>query len=301
MKVQIEEVSPSLAKEWLSLSKGNRKLNNDYVLSLAVSMDQGAWVPEASEVVFDTSGALIDGHHRLSAVEFFGKPIKMAVKRGCPPEARNVIDTGRGRSVTDLLGMYRSVEYPTQRRAALNACTLLLVGIGSGSGHQPLIRTLEDYDRWMRQFREGIDWAVGATFKSGMPTSSARPFGFGAVLGAFAFAQKANPEGVAAFHGRCLRGEGLSAGEPALTLRNFVLIGSNGGIRTGMAASSRRETSLKVLAAIKADLEGQRMAKLMINAHALPFFRAAYRGRAVDKLVEPWSNNEPASNEQSAK
>lgn len=301
MKVQIEDVSPAVASEWLALSKGNRKLNGDYVLSLAVSMEQGGWVPEASEVVFDSAGALIDGHHRLSAVVTLGKSLKMAVKRGVPVEARSVIDTGRTRTMSDLLGMYRSVDYPHQRRAALNACTMLLVGIGSGSGHQPLIRTLDAYDSWTRHFREGIDWSIGATFGSGVAAASSRPFGVGSVLGAFAFAHKANPEGVAAFHGRCVRGEGLQAGEPALTLRNFVLISSNGGIRTGMAASSRRETALKVLAAIKADLEGQSMARLMVNSHALPFFRAAYRGRAVDKLVEPWSDNGAATDKQASK
>jgi hypothetical protein len=296
MKVQIEDVSPKLAKEWLALSKGNRRLNADYVLSLAVAMEQGGWVPEASEVVFDEAGALIDGHHRLSAVEQLGASVRMAVKRGVPSAARNVIDTGRARSMSDLLGMYRDVEYPTQRRAALNACVFLLVGMGSRSGHQPLIRTLDAYDSWMKHFREGIEWAVGANFKNGAPASSSRPFGVGPVLGAFAFAHKTNPQGVASFHERCIRGEGLTAGEAALTLRNFVLISSNGGTRTGMAASSRREVALKVLAAIKADLEGQRMAKLLINSHALPFFRAAYRGRAVDKLVEPWSDNEDSSN-----
>lgn len=73
MKVQIEEVSPSQATEWLKLSKGNRRINEGYALSLAVAMDQGAWVPEASDVVFDEAGALIDGHHRLTAVGIFGK------------------------------------------------------------------------------------------------------------------------------------------------------------------------------------------------------------------------------------
>jgi len=291
MKVQIEYVSPALAAQWLKLSKGNRKLSENYVLTLAISMDSGAWVPEASEVVFDESGALIDGHHRLSAVEAYGKPIKMAVKRGVPPEARSVIDTGRTRSLTDLLGMYRTVDYANWRRAALNVCVDLLVGIGKDSHKRPQIRTLDAYDQWMRQFKDGIDWVIEATMRdSGAPQVAVKAFSVGPILGAFAFAHKIGPAVVAQFHSLAIRGEGLAAKQPALTFRNYAL----GDVRLSrsrrLPARGRREAAIKTLCAIYAHMSGESIAKLQTNSQALPYFRTAYKGRMVDKLVEPFES-----------
>jgi hypothetical protein len=289
MQVKIEVVTPGLAQEWLALSKGNRRLSEGFVLSLAVSMEGGDWIPEASEIVFDNTGALIDGHHRLSAVEVYGKPVPMAVKRGVSPDARNVIDTGRTRSTTDLLGMYRgNVDYINQRRSALNICVLLLAGLGRDSHKLPQIRTLVAYDSWMRHFREGIDWAIHATLASAAGVSS-RTFARGPVLGAFAFAHRSNPTEVSAFHRAALTGEGLKTGHPALTLRNYVLAG-DGSSRNGVrAAGNRKEIAIKTLSAIYAHMTGGgHMMKLVANSQALPFFRAAYKGRAVDKLVASW-------------
>lgn len=293
MKVAIEEVSPAMARDWLAKSKGNRALNENYVLSLAVAMSEGKWLPDASEVVFDTDEALIDGHHRLSAVVLHEKPVKMAVKRGVQTAARNVIDTGRTRSMSDLLGMYRSVDYANHRRAALNICVFLLVGVGKDASKMPSIRTLDAFDSWMRHFKDGIDWAVTATRSSGVASINANAFTRGPVLGAFAFAHRFNPDGVSKFHRSAIMGENLRAGDPALTLRNFVL-GTDRG-RNGMAATGRRDIAFKTLSAIHADLSGVQMAKLMVNSHALPFFRSAYKGRTVDKLVEPWKVVESAA------
>lgn len=284
MKVQIEEVSPSQAAEWLKLSKGNRRLNENYVLTLAVAMDGGGWIPEASEVVFDATGALIDGHHRLSAVATLGKSVEMAVKRGVPPEVRNVLDTGRTRSMSDLLGMYRgSLEYPQRRKAILTACMELLMG---GSRHRPALRTLDSFDEWMKHFRAGVEWVVPACLQADHPHVTARAFAIGPVAGAFAFAHKTDTPRVVAFFERCIRGEGLSATEPAFTLRNYIL---EARAQARWDRSSRRDVALKVLSATYAELHGATYKRLQVSATALEFFRQAYKSRALDKLVEPWA------------
>src|SRR5262249_14147726 len=156
--------------------------NENFVLSLGVEMEQRRWQPAASDIVFDENGALIDGHHRLSAVVALGKAMQFAVKRGVPAEVRNVIDTGRKRNMGDLLTMYRDVDSGTGRRAALNVCVDLLVGIGRDRHKKPLINSLPVFDAWMRPFQEGIDWAVRATYGVGNPRSATKGFFRGAVL-----------------------------------------------------------------------------------------------------------------------
>jgi hypothetical protein len=297
MTLKIEEVSPTQAEQWLTLSKGNRRLNDDYVLALALAMDRGTgvpggWFPEASEIVFDEEGRLIDGHHRLSAVTTLTKNVMMAVKRNVPLEARNVIDTGRTRNMADLLTMYRSdVDYPKMRRATLSSCVDLLMVVGHGTRKTPPLRTLHDYDKWNKWFQEGIDWIIPATKNSSIAKSISSSFSASAITGPFAFAHKTNPDAVAKFHERCIRGEGLRANEPAFTLRNFVLAsGTAQDYRRGIrAAGGRREASLKVLSAIHAALEGKTITKLFTNAYALPNFHAAYENRAVAKLLKPWA------------
>lgn len=294
MKVAIEEVTPEMAKVWLAKSKGNRQIRDAYVLSLAVDLEAGRWVPEASDVVFDTTGALIDGHHRLSAIVMYEAPARMCVKRDVPPEARNVIDTGRTRSMTDLLGMYRNVDYPTARRSALNMAVRLLQADGS---QRPMIRTLDVYDVWMKQFKDGIDWVIASTLQAGLSLAVGRSFSTGPVLGAFAFAHKLNPAGVAKFHLSSVRGEGLSAGDPALALRNAILSDRAG---RNMGGGGRYNMALKVLSAIYSDLHGERSQRLYSNAHAVAFFRAAYKGRAVDKLTQPWEATTAPKSEAAA-
>jgi len=296
MQLKIEDVSPELASAWPKLSKGNRKLSESYVLTLAISMDSGGWVPEASEVVFDEAGALIDGHHRLAAVGVLGRAIKMAVKRGVPPEARSVIDTGRTRTMTDPLGMYRTVDYANWRRAALNVCVDLLVGIGQDSHKKPLIRTLDAYDQWMRQFKEGIDWVITATMRdSGAAQMAVKAFSVAPILGAFAFAHKLSPALVAQFHSLAIRGEGLAARQPALTFRNYAIGDARLTRSRRLPARGRREAAIKTLCAIYAHLSGESIAKLQVNSAALPYFRAAYKGRTVDRLVEPFESPEPSA------
>lgn len=282
MKVQIEEVSPSQAEAWLKLSKGNRAINQNYVLSLAVALEEGRWVPEASDVVFDSTGALIDGHHRLHAVMAYEAPAKLCVKRGVPPEARNVIDTGRTRNIPDLLAMYRTVEYANWRRSSLNMSVRLLMGNGTAKVQ---IRDLNAWDNWMKVFREGIDWVIGSTLQADLSKVSSTSFGTGPILGAFAFAHKLNPEGVAKFHTAAVRGEGLANGDPALTLRNAVL--HERGTRN-LGGQGRWAIAIKTLCAIYAELHGQKMHRLNANSEALPFFRSAYKSRSVAALVEPW-------------
>ncbi len=284
MSVKMEEITPKVAESMLKQSKGNRRLNEGYVLTLACAMESGTWQPEAGEIVFDSTGALIDGHHRLNAIAVFGRPVAVLVKRGVDPAVRNVIDTGRTRSLSDLMTMYRpGGEYVSVRRAMLQACLDLYVG---ESRSKPQLRTLDVFDQWHKQFREGIDWVIEAIGGAGLPNHAVQPFRVGPVAGAFAFAHKTNPAKIEAFVLRCLNGVSLSAGEPALTLRNLVLARRSGRGDAG----ARKDLMLKVLGATWAHLRGEgRYTKAQTNSGAVLYFRQAYGGRALVRLARPWS------------
>lgn len=271
-KFEVKEVSPEYAQELLNLSMGNRKLKQDYILSLAIAMESGKWVPEASEVVIDEDNNLIDGHHRLHAVIAYGAPVKLAIKRGVPVGARGVIDTGNSRNISDLFKMFRPDEtHVTRRKAALSMCVSLLI-----PGRKVQLKTLDAYDAWTRQFKDGINMVIEHGGTEAMFKQS--------VGGAFAFAHKTNPDKVRDFMIRVRDGAGLRLGEPAHTIRSVIFNPSR-----SLRGQDRNILARKVLQAIHADLRGKAYAKAQDGVEGLEFFRIAYDTRTINQMVTSWS------------
>lgn len=279
--VKLEEVSPSQAHAYLAQSAGNRSLNADYVLSLGVAMETGRWTPEASEIVFDDSGALVDGHHRLNAIVAVGKTVPMLVKRGVPKSARGVIDTGRSRNIKDLMHMFRNGQtMVSQRRATLNACVTGLV-----PGRVPPIRTLDAWDAWYKVFATGVDFVTEAASSTRINALRTGP-----VTGAFAFAHPTAPRKVEALFLSMIDGAGLERGDAIHTTRNAIMAGA-GGLTSG---NQRHATFRKCLQGIYFGVRGEGLAKLQDGSKGLEHFRKAYAGR-TEKLVALWTHPGVAS------
>lgn len=109
---EIYEVSPAIAKRWLSRNVRNRKIRPAIVNAYARDMKAGHWQVTGEAVKFDTNGALSDGQHRLSAVVKSGVTVTMLVVRNVKPEAQAVMDSGVKRAATDalLLGGKKNVS-----------------------------------------------------------------------------------------------------------------------------------------------------------------------------------------------
>lgn len=287
--VKHEEITPSTAHSYLAKSVGNRHLNADYVLSLAVAMETGKWDAEASEIVFDETGALVDGHHRLHAIIAYDKSVTMLVKRGVSKSARAVIDTGRTRTINDLFTMFRpDAGYANQRRSTLVSCVSLL----AEGRRPPAIRTLDAFDAWGRVFAPGIETMIGLF---GPTSKSAGGFRIGPVMGAFAFAHKTSPKKVEAFAVRVIEGLGLERNEPAATLRNLLMSERAPRGRGG----DRTRLSRKVLGAIYADLKGVQWGKAQDARGPLDHFRKAYDADKIDRMMNLWTPDPaPSSIEQ---
>lgn len=96
-------ITPEIAAAMLATSSGNRKLRHAYVDRLASAMTRGEWRITNQGIGFDTTGALRDGHHRLSACIRSGVTIRSMVTFGMPVTAYEVIDTGALRNYGDRL------------------------------------------------------------------------------------------------------------------------------------------------------------------------------------------------------
>lgn len=106
MKCEVITITPQLAESILSTSNGNRGFKAAKVNQYARDMSSGKWTANGETIIIDVNGALIDGHHRLSACVKAGIPFETMVVWGAPIDANKTIDMGASRSSHDALSFY---------------------------------------------------------------------------------------------------------------------------------------------------------------------------------------------------
>lgn len=104
-------ITPDQAAAMLRRNLTNRRVDKNQVQQYADDMSAGRW-KNVSMIIFDRNGCLIDGQHRLMALVKAQATIPFVVKTGAPPEAIDVIDSGKKRSAADALTI-RGVRHAT--------------------------------------------------------------------------------------------------------------------------------------------------------------------------------------------
>ena len=101
----VEKITPAAAREYLAANRSNRPISRGIVADYVRAMQAGEWLLNGEAIKFDTEGRLVDGQHRLAAIERACKPIDFVVIRGLDPEVFKTLDTGKKRSVADVLSI----------------------------------------------------------------------------------------------------------------------------------------------------------------------------------------------------
>lgn len=276
MSIKEEDISPSMARELLETSYGNRPINQPTVLEYAVAMDGDRWSPTACMITLDERGKLIDGHHRLNAVILCGKTVRMLVQRDVPTSDRDVKDTGRQRTLNDMTAMYTRRSNVSNYNAALNVC----VNLVSRGIRRPKIRSLETAARWGKLFEEGLEYAVPMIVAQ---RKGPKIFRHGYVAGAFAFAFKRNPQAVKSFMKAVMHGESIDRSMPAYTVRAALLDGSKHRVVSGTS-----DTTFKILSGLYATIKGQSYKTAQAGREGYIYFLEAYDNAQVKNLMEPF-------------
>lgn len=99
--IEIVDVTPAMAEQWLGANKTNRKLREGVSERYAQDMTNGAWTQCTSPIAFYADGELADGQHRLWAVVESGKTVKFPVARGLSRDDGLNIDMGLNRTLVD--------------------------------------------------------------------------------------------------------------------------------------------------------------------------------------------------------
>lgn len=95
----VEEITPKMAETYLSKiikgNYGNKYVSQSAVIKMHSIMKNDEWYTDASPIIFDDDGGLIDGQLRLHALIRLGKPVKMLVKRGVNPKSFKKLEVGK--------------------------------------------------------------------------------------------------------------------------------------------------------------------------------------------------------------
>lgn len=159
----IETITPEKAREYFNTSIGEgkkpRPVSKTYIQSYADTMRKGRWMLNGVPIIFDTNGNLIDGCHRMLAVEKAGIPVAFEVRRGVSAEAFTTYDCGRHRTLGQLLAMQTKKNY--NLAAAIVVVNERLISNGRLWGCNSTIKAT-NYDKYenYRRDPQGFDDAA---------------------------------------------------------------------------------------------------------------------------------------------
>lgn len=270
MDMEVLEVSPQLATEWLTHNTNNRPLSKNAVQQLADRIQRGEWQLTHQGIAFDEDDVLIDGQHRLAAIVKAGIAVPLTITHGVPRTAFTVMDTGRKRTGRDALTLAGEAN-ATHLAAALRGLHLYLhapnsawSGGGSVTSNDQLLTMLSEHPDIRNALPHGL-----ALNRASRVTVTA------ATIGWYVTAQARPDIDQSSWEEGVVTGARLTPGDPRLTLRNTMLnLAAN---RTHRRRDDSRGHLLYYLKAWNAWVEGRSIKLLrrspnesmpMISTHA---------------------------------
>jgi len=101
----IEKITPKLADKYLKINTKNRAISKSQLGFLIREIETGNWLLNGSPIVFGTSGKLLDGQHRLTAISKTEKTQEMLVVREVDDDVFVTLDSGRARTGRDAFNV----------------------------------------------------------------------------------------------------------------------------------------------------------------------------------------------------
>lgn len=240
---EVVQVTPSLARDYLSRAARNRPVSDDRVGLYATDMAEGNWEVTNQGIGFSADGELLDGRHRLMAVIMADVPVRMLVTNGLELSAQDHVDVGRPRSIADQLHINHGLAY-ARKVVAVMRMIMTIRGGGSGlSVRSPI--SLNTASRMIEDWREHLDWLetdIGFSFPA-------------PVTAAWLYTHRATRK-VELWSAEYVTGANLNFGDPLLALRETTKKSKPHN------STDRAALALKALNALWAKINGLPVQKL---------------------------------------
>ncbi len=243
MRSRVQTITPKKAAEYLQRNTANRPLSQRTVRDFAQAMRRGEWRVTHQGIAFDTTGALVDGQHRLAAIVEADLPVELTVFSEVPVGAFDVLDTGKRRNAADVLaieGEKSAVMLAAMVRTVWlyeNRPEMSWSGGDAGMSNHQVVETLERHPK----LRDYVGVGEQIATATGMIKSAA---GAASYLVSQASSRDLTPwfEGI-------IEGAGLVKGDPRLLFRRVMFAHTR---KQAGQVMRRRETREHVTLYLKA-------------------------------------------------
>ncbi len=249
--VEILDVSPEMAEQWLSRNPNNRNLRGQVIASYARDMSAGSWVLNGETVKISSTGHLLDGQHRLSAVVAAGTTVPMIVVRDIPPEVMPTVDAGAKRTYADALRI-QGEENTAVLAAVTRRAILWDKGYRTKTGSlSPTATEMSAFLQQHTRLRGSAEVASKLAPKTMLPAS---------IIGLCHWLfSDLDPDEALWFLARLADGDGLAADDPIAALRNRIV-----KMRVGGGRVNETESLALVVMAWNARRAGETRSKLQL-------------------------------------
>lgn len=273
---KVETISPQAAENYLKFNQHNRVVRWAHVESLKQDILAGKWILTHQGIAFGSDGFLMDGQHRLLAIQASGKPVQIMVTRGLAPcpngsnsdiYAMDVIDSGKRRSAADQLNLVHGVANANLTVGAIR-CIISICSPDKGKLQITTTRAIPIISIMGGAIERMITLATN--------TKTGRKAG---VVGTLAFAYGIDKTTIEEFMGNLCGGDGINKTDPVYHLREHIISKGVGG---GSGSTQDRFREM-VAIAVSSTMRGAPMKQLKSGDSGLDYLRSKQRG-LVEKV-----------------
>lgn len=207
-------ITPEVAKHWRTRNTHNRHFRSEHAESLARDIREGKFLFNGAAISWDTNGVLVDGQHRLAAIEISGAAVQSVVVTGLAPVAQETIDTNIKRTFGDSLAL-RGIPNASATAAIVMKIWEWRTGSIQWSKEKPTHQQL------LAVFMSIPDIEIDVR-RSNAARKSIRASGAVYGLASYLFRSINEPD-AAAFFERLTSGSGLSEFDPIHLLRKVLI------------------------------------------------------------------------------
>jgi hypothetical protein len=111
LQAKVIYLTSEIAENLLQQNKGNRKLKKETLRIYVNDMKDGRWKENGEPIIIDINGVVKDGQHRLTACIKANYSFHIPLITGVDPDVMDTIDTGRNRSLGDVLQLNGYMHY----------------------------------------------------------------------------------------------------------------------------------------------------------------------------------------------
>lgn len=101
----VVDLTPELAANLIGRNNRNRNISVRNYSKIVRAIERDEWVFNGEAIKVADTGLLLDGQHRCLAVIETGKSIRVVLIQGLPESTRDTMDTGRPRTLGNVLQM----------------------------------------------------------------------------------------------------------------------------------------------------------------------------------------------------